>query len=208
MTSREFHGRPSVDYGATAPAESTIDSPRPRRYHYRAGQSSVEEEENGGSWPYLRCSDAGERRKEQAVGRWHDPRNKSLTRRFRRENAYGADNFEFRSHDPTMSGGRRGISQTRTLSYESLKWSRRRMNLGKLRDETLKITKRVRAAGKRELGPPSRKAFLFTDKSVRSPNRTRESDLERNLKSKCAGKFSANFDGRFMEISLSIFLRI
>lgn len=49
MTPQEFHERPSVDYGATMPVESTIDSLRPRRYHYPLGQSSVEEEENGES---------------------------------------------------------------------------------------------------------------------------------------------------------------
>lgn len=82
-----------------------------------------------------RIYDAAMRRTKKGIGSWtmaRPARNKSLTRRFR-ENAYGADNFEFRSHDPTMSGCRRGISQTRTLSYESSKWSRRRMNLGKVR---------------------------------------------------------------------------
>lgn len=162
MTSWEFHGRPSVDHGAGGIDESI----RLDRVVIITDQGRVPPRKKK-TVDRDRIYDATMRRKEQAVGRWHDPRNKSLTRRFRRENAYGADNFEFRSHDPTMSGCRRGISQTRTLSYESSKWSRRRMNLGKVRDETLEITKRVRrAVRKRELGPPSKKAFLFTDKSI------------------------------------------
>lgn len=90
-------------------AESTIDSPRPRRYHYRPEFCRGRRKR----WivTVFTMQRRGETKKgigSRTVAR-RNPRNKSLTRRFRPAKMPTAPtNFEFRPHDPANV---RGMSQ-------------------------------------------------------------------------------------------------